>query len=344
MGYQLWGDAAHEWAGAVMLILFIVHHILNRAWYKSLAKGRYTPMRVLIVAVDMLLFIAVLAQMYSGIIMSRHVFAFLPVGGGMALARRLHILGAYWGFLLMSVHLGMHWNYVLGMVSNLCGKGNGRDGRRFPALVPAVAGALVAFRGFLVFVERDFLTYMFFAERVCIFGLRRAENPVLRGLSFFDGTLCFPVPLSVQMAEKDGETEERRRRMKKGIALLLAACMALSACGAAGRSETGETARIEQSQEVETQTGENRDGESTSGETAERAPGQEQETEKNSHRLLYLGGQHAGGRPVRSGCGRHYLGQCAAAGKYGETGGMDPGESGRRSVFHCDGGAIFQRL
>lgn len=68
--------------------------------------------------------------------------------------------------------------------------------------------------------------------------------------------------------------------MKKGIALLLAACMALSACGAAGRSETGETARIEQSQEVETQTGENRDGERTSGETAERAPGQEQETEK----------------------------------------------------------------
>ena len=68
--------------------------------------------------------------------------------------------------------------------------------------------------------------------------------------------------------------------MKKGIALFLAACVGLSACGAAGRSETGETARIEQSQEVETQTGENRDGERTSGETAERAPGQEQETEK----------------------------------------------------------------
>lgn len=149
MGYQLWGDAAHEWAGAVMLILFIVHHILNRAWYKSLAKGRYTPMRVLIVAVDMLLFIAVLAQMYSGIIMSRHVFAFLPVGGGMALARRLHILGAYWGFILMSVHLGLHWNMVARKVSKI------------PGAVRFLAGLAAAVYGAVVFVSRDFITYMF---------------------------------------------------------------------------------------------------------------------------------------------------------------------------------------
>lgn len=25
MGYQFWGDVAHEWAGAAMFILFIVH-------------------------------------------------------------------------------------------------------------------------------------------------------------------------------------------------------------------------------------------------------------------------------------------------------------------------------
>ena len=44
MGYQLWGEVAHEWAGAGMLVLFLAHHILNRGWYKSLFKGRYTPM------------------------------------------------------------------------------------------------------------------------------------------------------------------------------------------------------------------------------------------------------------------------------------------------------------
>lgn len=33
----------------------------------------------------------------------------------MALARRFHILGSYWGFLLMNVHLGLHWNMVIRM-------------------------------------------------------------------------------------------------------------------------------------------------------------------------------------------------------------------------------------
>ena len=35
MGYQFWGDVAHEWVGAGMFLLFIVHHILNVNWYKT---------------------------------------------------------------------------------------------------------------------------------------------------------------------------------------------------------------------------------------------------------------------------------------------------------------------
>ena len=29
MGYQFWGDEAHEWAGAGIFVLFAVYHILN---------------------------------------------------------------------------------------------------------------------------------------------------------------------------------------------------------------------------------------------------------------------------------------------------------------------------
>ena len=28
-GYQLWGEAAHEWVGAILFLLFIAHHLLN---------------------------------------------------------------------------------------------------------------------------------------------------------------------------------------------------------------------------------------------------------------------------------------------------------------------------
>ena len=98
MGYQLWGEVAHEWAGAGMLVLFLAHHILNRGWYKSLFKGRYMPMRVFQVLVDMLLLAAMAAQMYSGIAMSRHVFAFLPVDGEWRWPEGCIFWAPCWGF------------------------------------------------------------------------------------------------------------------------------------------------------------------------------------------------------------------------------------------------------
>lgn len=157
MGYQLWGESAHEWAGAGMLLLFLVHNFLNRSWYRNLFRGRFTPMRLVQIGVNMLLLTAMLAQMYSGIVMSRHVFAFLPIDGGMAAARRLHILGAYWGFVLMSVHLGLHWNMFLNMAGR---RGAGRLPRLSrPALF--LAGLAIAAYGLSVFIRRDFPVYMF---------------------------------------------------------------------------------------------------------------------------------------------------------------------------------------
>lgn len=99
---------------------------------------------------------SMIAQMYSGIVLSRHVFAFLPIKNGLAFARRLHILGSYWGFLLMGLHLGLHWNVVRGVVK-----------RKFPAAshgfryLSVGVGLVVALYGAWVFVKRDFATYMF---------------------------------------------------------------------------------------------------------------------------------------------------------------------------------------
>ena len=66
MGYQLWGESAHEWAGAFMLILFIVHHVLNGAWYRNLFRAKYTGMTVLINAVDLILLATMVCLMASG--------------------------------------------------------------------------------------------------------------------------------------------------------------------------------------------------------------------------------------------------------------------------------------
>ena len=157
MGYHLWGEALHEWVGAGMLLLFIAHHILNGYWYKTLFKGKYSAMRILTLCVDILMLVSMLAQMYSGIVMSRYVFDFLPSIGGMSLARRLHILGAYWGFLLMSLHLGLHWNMILGMARKTAGIKNKSKTR---GIIAFIAGLMIAGYGVWAFISRDFSTYL----------------------------------------------------------------------------------------------------------------------------------------------------------------------------------------
>ena len=114
MAYSLIGETAHEWIGASMLILFIAHHILNYRWVHTLFKGRYNPVRILNTEVNILLLIDILLQGISGIVMSRQVFSFLNIQQGASTARGIHLLGAYWGFVLMSVHIGLHWNVMLG--------------------------------------------------------------------------------------------------------------------------------------------------------------------------------------------------------------------------------------
>lgn len=157
MGYHLWGEALHEWVGAGMLLLFIAHHILNGNWYKTLFKGKYNTMRILTLCTTFLVLVSMLAQMYSGIVMSRYVFDFLPGVGGMSLARRLHILGAYWGYILMSLHLGLHWNMILGMFRKAAGIKNESKTR---SITSFIAELIIAGYGVWSFIRRDFLTYL----------------------------------------------------------------------------------------------------------------------------------------------------------------------------------------
>lgn len=150
-GYQFWGQQEHEWVGMGMFALFITHQLLNRNWYQNLARGRYTPERVLQVGTNFLVFVSMLALMYSGIVLSR----LFPLEGGLAMARRLHMLGSYWGFILMSAHLGLHWNMFINLGKKLTGL---KKPSTISAAALQIAGALIAGYGLVAFIKRDFLT------------------------------------------------------------------------------------------------------------------------------------------------------------------------------------------
>ena len=121
MGYSLIGEEIHEWLGIGMLLLLIFHHAVNVPWYRNLKRGRYTPYRFVQTVLTVLLLFTVLGSILSGLVLSQYVLDFLPLQGDLELARTLHLPCAYWGFLLMSLHLGLHWGMIMGRARRITG-------------------------------------------------------------------------------------------------------------------------------------------------------------------------------------------------------------------------------
>ncbi|MDE7285080.1 MAG: DUF4405 domain-containing protein [Lachnospiraceae bacterium] len=157
MTYQVVGDYLHEIFGTAMLVLFLVHNILNVRWYKSLMKGKYMPQRIIGTVLNASLLAAMLSLAYSGVVLSRYVFDFLPITSGMALARVMHLSASYWGFVLMSLHIGLHWGMVVGMFHKLSG------GKSRPVLtwIARFLAVTVAVYGAVCFIHADIFSYMF---------------------------------------------------------------------------------------------------------------------------------------------------------------------------------------
>ena len=97
MGQYLLRDAPHEWLGITAGMFFILHNLLNYKWYKAMFRGRYNAMRIVQTAVNILLLLAVLGCVISGIFASQYIFS---VGNGstIELGRFLHLVTTAWAF------------------------------------------------------------------------------------------------------------------------------------------------------------------------------------------------------------------------------------------------------
>jgi hypothetical protein len=112
MAYRITGDAPHEWIGVVVSVLFVVHNAVNWRWHRGLFRGKYDFRRILNTAVNMLLLVTMATMVISGVPLSRTIFAFMGFIGGMGV-RQAHTIAAYWGLILIAIHLGMHWEMIM---------------------------------------------------------------------------------------------------------------------------------------------------------------------------------------------------------------------------------------
>ena len=179
MGYHMTDNRAHVWTGIALCGLFILHHALNGGWHRGLFKGKYPARRTLLTVTDALLTLAMVAIIASAILVSRHAFSFLGLRMR-SLGRQIHMPATMWAFVLMGLHLGLHWNMVLGMVRRAAGSGLPLIG----VFALRVALTAVCFFGAYEFIARELWMEMF----------------MLREFAFLDYSETLPAFLTAYVA------------------------------------------------------------------------------------------------------------------------------------------------
>lgn len=170
MAYMLVGEEAHEWIGSGLALLFILHNALNRKWYAALLTGRYTPLRAFQTAVNLLCLASMAAAALSGAAMSCYLYDIPFLSGGASLARTVHMLSAYWGYCFISLHLGLHWSMMLGMMRNAAAPQNAP---RWITPLLRTAGAASALLGAHALMRHNLLDYMFLRNQFVFFDTER---------------------------------------------------------------------------------------------------------------------------------------------------------------------------
>jgi len=155
--FQIIGRTAHIWVGIVIFVLFAVHIFINRNWFKMMFKGKYTIRRIAMTAVNILLVLAAVTMMITGVLE----------------ARQIHTTTAYWFLLLIGIHLGLHW----GIFTKFINKNN------FIITVMRMLACLFAAFGVWSFFDRDMFAKMFLGFS---FDYWPAERP---SILFFAETL-----------------------------------------------------------------------------------------------------------------------------------------------------------
>lgn len=116
MAFERVGCMAHEWLGLTLFFLFIVHHALNRRRLQALLRGQKRATTWLTIGVIVVLALCMIGTMVSAVLISRTVFAFLPVGSALGVGRRLHMVAVDGCFLMAGMHFGLHGQMLLTLI------------------------------------------------------------------------------------------------------------------------------------------------------------------------------------------------------------------------------------
>ncbi|MBQ7521340.1 MAG: DUF4405 domain-containing protein [Clostridia bacterium] len=207
MSMQVTQQMPHEWLGIAMTVLFIVHHIFNYRYYKTVFKGKYTTIRIIQLMINTLLYISILITPFSGMMMSRYATPFMNGLLSSMLVRKLHLVFSYWSFVLMGLHIGLHF----GIITNRLPKG------KFRLIIESILSA-VAVYGFKLFLDAGIFRYMFFQSQFAFLDYSKAWWLVL----LENTAMLFAwvwIAYTILMILKNIPSKKRKSKNKKQLIL-----------------------------------------------------------------------------------------------------------------------------
>lgn len=116
------GIVLHEWVGLAMGVAFITHIIFHWKWVVETTK-RYFKMNNrsrLKYILDILLLVGSILILISGLAISKTIdFSWLNLGNDMVMWRGIHIAASYITIILIGIHIGLNWKWVMNSYKRL---------------------------------------------------------------------------------------------------------------------------------------------------------------------------------------------------------------------------------
>lgn len=209
MAYVFIGNRQHMWLGMAEFILYIAHNILNRKWYTGLFKGRYNRARVIRTVINIGVFAAMIGLMVSGVILS-NAFGIVRINAGRFFSRQLHMLSSYWGFILMSLHLGINWNLILGIF-----KRHVKTLTKSQIIIFRIIAGIVAVLGIFAFIENEIITYMLLIREFAGFDLTKGLGWFIGEYVLIMGTCIFIAHYGVNISFKNIKLKKYAAKKKR---------------------------------------------------------------------------------------------------------------------------------
>lgn len=116
------GLSFHEIAGLAIGLTFIIHKLINWRWIKQVTLNLFSkriPIKTKLgYSVDVLLLITMVYIIVSGLLISKVLFPDFRYGSELFF-KNTHISVAYISLLLLGIHVGLHWHWVMTMFKRL---------------------------------------------------------------------------------------------------------------------------------------------------------------------------------------------------------------------------------